>query len=291
MVTPARRITMDGSGQIVRLSALRHHASHRRRRRHRDVRASSSCDDPELGDRGATRTGRRLVGALDAHRVGGGSAADVPAAARARAGDERLLLRRALRADEHLLLLALPHQPRRVQPLPQRLPGRHVHRARHSLVVPDRSAAACQRRAEDTLRSLSNIDIGSPTSSSFSNPVAAVPSLHAGWALGVGIGLVIYARPLFWKLVGVFYPIAVVLTIVVTGNHFVFDALAGMLVMGSASGSRNGSGAGRDPRRSPPRAAPDSGVFAARSAGLDGVTVLQSSPRRGVEQSGSSPGS
>src|SRR3954449_7778047 len=85
---------------------------------------------------------------------------------------------------------------------------------------------------QDTLRSLSNIDIGSPTSSSFSNPVAAVPSLHAGWALGVGIGLVLYARPLFWKLVGVFYPIAVVLTIVVTGNHFVFDALAGMLVMG-----------------------------------------------------------
>jgi hypothetical protein len=85
---------------------------------------------------------------------------------------------------------------------------------------------------EDTLRSLSNIDIGSPTSSSFSNPVAAVPSLHAGWALGVGVGLVLYARPLFWKLVGVAYPIAVVLTIVVTGNHFVFDALAGMLVMG-----------------------------------------------------------
>jgi len=85
---------------------------------------------------------------------------------------------------------------------------------------------------QDTLRSLSNIDIGSPTSSSFSNPVAAVPSLHAGWALGVGIGLVLYARPLFWKLVGVAYPIAVVLTIVVTGNHFVFDALAGMLVMG-----------------------------------------------------------
>ena len=65
-----------------------------------------------------------------------------------------------------------------------------------------------------------------------------MPSLHAGWALGVGIGLVVYARPLFWKLVGVFYPIAVVLTIVVTGNHFVFDALAGMLVMGSDSGSR-----------------------------------------------------
>jgi hypothetical protein len=84
---------------------------------------------------------------------------------------------------------------------------------------------------EDTLRSLSNIDIGSPASSSFSNPVAAVPSLHAGWAVGVGVGLVLYAGPVFWKFVGVVYPIAVVLTIVVTGNHFVFDAIAGVLVM------------------------------------------------------------
>ena len=83
----------------------------------------------------------------------------------------------------------------------------------------------------DTLRYLSNIDIGSPTSSAFSNPVAAVPSLHAGWALGVGLGLVLYARPLFWRLVGVVYPVAVALTIVVTGNHFVFDALMGYAVM------------------------------------------------------------
>src|SRR3954462_8131908 len=85
---------------------------------------------------------------------------------------------------------------------------------------------------EDTLRSLSNIDIGSPTSSSFSNPVAAVPSLHAGFALGVGIGLVLYARPLFWKAIGVLDPMAVVHTTIVTGNHFILDAIAGMLVLG-----------------------------------------------------------
>lgn len=84
---------------------------------------------------------------------------------------------------------------------------------------------------EDTLRQLSNIDIGSPTSSSFSNPVAAVPSLHAGWAVGVGIGLVLFAKPLLWRVIGVLYPVAVVLTIVVTGNHFVFDAIAGIAVM------------------------------------------------------------
>jgi PAP2 superfamily protein len=84
---------------------------------------------------------------------------------------------------------------------------------------------------EDTLRQLSNIDIGSPTSSSFSNPVAAVPSLHAGWAVGVGLGLVLYARPFLWRAVGVLYPLAVILTIVVTGNHFIFDAIAGVVVM------------------------------------------------------------
>ena len=59
-----------------------------------------------------------------------------------------------------------------------------------------------------------------------------MPSLHAGFALGVGIGVVLYARPLVWKVLGVLYPIAVVLTTIVTGNHFILDAVAGMLVLG-----------------------------------------------------------
>jgi hypothetical protein len=84
---------------------------------------------------------------------------------------------------------------------------------------------------EDTLRVLWNIDIGSPNASAFSNPVAAVPSLHAGWAIGVGIGLIRYAQRTWLRVLGVVYPIAVVLTIVVTGNHFIFDALAGAAVL------------------------------------------------------------
>jgi hypothetical protein len=86
---------------------------------------------------------------------------------------------------------------------------------------------------EDTLRVIWNIDIGSPRASAFSNPVAAVPSLHAGWAVGVGIGLIRYARQVWLRVLGVFYPIAVMLTIVVTGNHFIFDALAGIAVLGA----------------------------------------------------------
>jgi hypothetical protein len=83
----------------------------------------------------------------------------------------------------------------------------------------------------DTLRLFWNVDIGSPRVDAFSNPVAAVPSLHAGWAVGVGVGLVRYATQRWLKVLGVIYPLAVTLTIVVTGNHFIFDALAGAAVL------------------------------------------------------------
>jgi hypothetical protein len=85
---------------------------------------------------------------------------------------------------------------------------------------------------EDTLLALSGIDIGSPTSSALSNPVAAVPSLHAAYALGVGIGVWRFASSHVVRLAGALYPPLVVLTIVVTGNHFVLDAVAGMVVLG-----------------------------------------------------------
>jgi len=84
---------------------------------------------------------------------------------------------------------------------------------------------------EDTLLMLSGIDIGSPTSSALSNPVAAVPSLHAAYALGVGIGIIRFARSHVVRLAGALYPPLVILTIVVTGNHFLLDAVAGMLVL------------------------------------------------------------
>ena len=83
----------------------------------------------------------------------------------------------------------------------------------------------------DTLNVLSGIDIGSPTTSALSNPVAAVPSLHAGFAAGVGAGIYLFARRRPLRALGIVYPALVILTIIVTGNHFVFDAIAGLLVM------------------------------------------------------------
>lgn len=104
-----------------------------------------------------------------------------------------------------------------------------------SVVIHWRFPTAPPRLADvdliDTLRLFSNIDIGSPHSTALSNPVAAVPSLHAGFAFGVGLGLVHYGRSLFTRALGIVYPIAAVLTIIVTGNHFVLDAVAGMVVV------------------------------------------------------------
>jgi PAP2 superfamily protein len=86
---------------------------------------------------------------------------------------------------------------------------------------------------EDTLLIFSGIDIGSPTSAAYSNPVAAVPSLHAAYALGVGIGVVRYARSSLVRVAGALYPPLVILTILVTGNHFLLDAVAGIAVLGA----------------------------------------------------------
>jgi hypothetical protein len=88
-----------------------------------------------------------------------------------------------------------------------------------------------QMGVRDTIDLYSHLNIGRPHNERFSNPVAAVPSLHAGWALALGVGVQLYAKNIFLRAAGVLYPLAVLLTIVVTGNHFVFDAVAGALVM------------------------------------------------------------
>ena len=88
-----------------------------------------------------------------------------------------------------------------------------------------------QMGIKDTIDLYSGVNIGRPHHERFSNPVAAVPSLHAGWAVALGAGLMLYARSALLRFAGVLYPAAVLVTIVVTGNHFIFDAIAGALVM------------------------------------------------------------
>jgi hypothetical protein len=104
-----------------------------------------------------------------------------------------------------------------------------------SLVIHWKYPTAPPRLADigvrDTIDLYSGVNIGKPHQERFSNPVAAVPSLHAGWALALGVGLMLYAKNTLLRTAGVIYPSAVLLTIVVTGNHFIFDAATGALVM------------------------------------------------------------
>ena len=63
--------------------------------------------------------------------------------------------------------------------------------------------------------------------SALTNQYAAMPSLHFGWDLLVGIALVRSARFPLLRLVGVLLPIAMFASIVLTANHFVLDGVAG----------------------------------------------------------------
>ena len=61
--------------------------------------------------------------------------------------------------------------------------------------------------------------------------MAAIPSVHAGWAAAVGWGIWRYTTHWLPRAFAVAYPVAVFLTIIVTGNHFVLDAVAGVAVL------------------------------------------------------------
>jgi hypothetical protein len=58
-----------------------------------------------------------------------------------------------------------------------------------------------------------------------------VPSLHFGYALIVGVALARLASSRWLRRVGAAYPALMLLIIVGTGNHFIFDAAMGGLVV------------------------------------------------------------
>lgn len=63
--------------------------------------------------------------------------------------------------------------------------------------------------------------------SGLANKYAAVPSLHAGWNLLMAIAIVRNARSYAFKTAAVILPIMMTLSIVLTGNHYILDAVAG----------------------------------------------------------------
>ncbi|KAL7945487.1 PAP2 superfamily domain-containing protein [Trichoderma barbatum] len=81
------------------------------------------------------------------------------------------------------------------------------------------------------------------TTNRFCNQYAAMPSLHFGYSLLVGLTIATLpvngVRPNSWKrvaigVVGLSYPALIFTAIVATANHFILDAVAGAMVCGLA---------------------------------------------------------
>ena len=83
----------------------------------------------------------------------------------------------------------------------------------------------------DTVTKQTGLNLSSDLLGSLYNPLAAVPSLHFGYAVIVGGALFTLARRPWVRWLGAAYPAFMLFDIVATGNHFLFDAATGGLVV------------------------------------------------------------
>jgi membrane-associated phospholipid phosphatase len=65
----------------------------------------------------------------------------------------------------------------------------------------------------------------------FVNQYAAMPSLHFGWDLLVGLSIVAAATTLTLKIVGSAMPVLMGFAVVATANHYVLDLVAGLVLV------------------------------------------------------------
>lgn len=66
--------------------------------------------------------------------------------------------------------------------------------------------------------------------SRISNQFAAMPSVHVAWAVWCTVALFSRARHRWARVLAVLYPVGTVLVIVITGNHYILDAVGGLAV-------------------------------------------------------------
>ncbi|GCB49824.1 bifunctional glycosyltransferase 87/phosphatase PAP2 family protein [Streptomyces sp. NL15-2K] len=74
------------------------------------------------------------------------------------------------------------------------------------------------------------------TLTALTNQYAAMPSLHFGWSLWCGLVIAIIAPKWWMKSLGLLHPFFTVTAIVVTGNHWVLDAVGGAMAVGAGFG-------------------------------------------------------
>ena len=65
----------------------------------------------------------------------------------------------------------------------------------------------------------------------FVNQYAAMPSLHAGWDLLVGLAIVSAATSVWVRAAGLMMPLLMIWAVVATANHYVLDVFAGLVLV------------------------------------------------------------
>lgn len=92
-----------------------------------------------------------------------------------------------------------------------------------------------QFRFQDTLEVLPNLwSFNTGPVKHVGNPYAAMPSLHFGWSLFCAFTVATHARHRWVRKAAIFYPVLMLLTIVITGNHFILDAAGGAVAFALA---------------------------------------------------------
>jgi membrane-associated phospholipid phosphatase len=87
----------------------------------------------------------------------------------------------------------------------------------------------------DTIVDFSNVNHDSALAKLFINPFAAVPSMHCAFALMIGVTGVRVARHRLTKAFWAFWPMLIVWVVIVTANHYWFDAALGALVAATSA--------------------------------------------------------
>jgi hypothetical protein len=87
----------------------------------------------------------------------------------------------------------------------------------------------------DTIAYYVNVKHDSGLVALFFNPYAAVPSMHVAFALMISIPTMLIVRNRVAKVLWALYPLLVTFVVVVTGNHWIFDAIVGAAVAGTSA--------------------------------------------------------
>jgi membrane-associated phospholipid phosphatase len=87
----------------------------------------------------------------------------------------------------------------------------------------------------DTIAYYADVHHDSAFVALFFNPYAAIPSMHVAFSLMLAVPATLIVRRWYLKVIWAFYPALVTFVVIVTGNHWWFDAAVGAVVAAVAA--------------------------------------------------------